>query len=93
MCSHLVNDYRNARSIILPHICSYIFSYQLHLTFCFVFQKLIAYGHLTGNVPDSTVVGKFLIDRIVETICGCFNGPQTDEGVQLQIIKVICNSA
>lgn len=52
-------------------------------------QKLIAYGHLTGNVPDSTVVGKFLIDRIVETICGCFNGPQTDEGVQLQIIKAL----
>ena len=54
----------------------------------FVFQKLIAYGHLTGNTPDSTTPGKRLIDRIVETICGCFNGPQTDEGVQLQVIKV-----
>jgi brefeldin A-inhibited guanine nucleotide-exchange protein len=53
------------------------------------FQKLIAYGHLTGNIPDSTTPGKYLIDRIVETICGCFSGPQTDEGVQLQIIKVI----
>ncbi|KAL1128928.1 hypothetical protein AAG570_013462 [Ranatra chinensis] len=52
-------------------------------------QKLIAYGHLTGNVPDSTTVGKLLIDRIVETICTCFTGPQTDEGVQLQIIKAI----
>ena len=51
-------------------------------------QKLIAYGHLTGNLTDSTTPGKRLIDRIVETICGCFNGPQTDEGVQLQIIKV-----
>lgn len=43
-------------------------------------QKLIAYGHLTANVPDSTTPGKLLIDRIVETICACFSGPQTDEG-------------
>lgn len=56
---------------------------------CISSQKLIAYGHLTGNVMDSTTPGKRLIDRIVEVICGCFsNGPQTDEGVQLQIIKV-----
>uniref|UniRef100_A0A670IWM1 ARF guanine nucleotide exchange factor 2 n=1 Tax=Podarcis muralis TaxID=64176 RepID=A0A670IWM1_PODMU len=33
--------------------------------------------------------GKRLIDRIVETICNCFQGPQTDEGVQLQIIKAL----
>lgn len=52
-------------------------------------QKLIAYGHLTGNVPDSTTQKKFLIDRIVETICSCFSGPTTDEGVQLQIIKAL----
>uniref|UniRef100_A0A8C3LI98 ADP ribosylation factor guanine nucleotide exchange factor 1 n=1 Tax=Chrysolophus pictus TaxID=9089 RepID=A0A8C3LI98_CHRPC len=52
-------------------------------------QKLIAYGHLTGNAPDSTAPGKKLIDRIIETICGCFQGPQTDEGVQLQIIKAL----
>lgn len=52
-------------------------------------QKLIAYGHLTGNIPDSTAPGKFLIDRIVKTICLCFTGPQTDEGVQLQIIKAL----
>lgn len=52
-------------------------------------QKLIAYGHLTGNVPDSTSQKKFLIDRIVETICSCFVGPTTDEGVQLQIIKAL----
>ncbi|XP_011304775.1 brefeldin A-inhibited guanine nucleotide-exchange protein 2 [Fopius arisanus] len=52
-------------------------------------QKLIAYGHLTGNVPDSTEPSKLLIVRIVETICSCFMGPQTDEGVQLQIIKAL----
>uniref|UniRef100_A0A3Q2CS45 ADP-ribosylation factor guanine nucleotide-exchange factor 2 (brefeldin A-inhibited) n=1 Tax=Cyprinodon variegatus TaxID=28743 RepID=A0A3Q2CS45_CYPVA len=50
-------------------------------------QKLIAYGHITGNAPDSKTPGKRLIDRLVETICNCFQGPQTDEGVQLQIIK------
>ncbi|XP_044734838.1 brefeldin A-inhibited guanine nucleotide-exchange protein 1 isoform X2 [Chrysoperla carnea] len=52
-------------------------------------QKLIAYGHLTGNVPDSTCPGRLLINRIVETICACFTGPNTDEGVQLQIIKAL----
>uniref|UniRef100_A0A6Q2YBH9 SEC7 domain-containing protein n=1 Tax=Esox lucius TaxID=8010 RepID=A0A6Q2YBH9_ESOLU len=52
-------------------------------------QKLIAYGHLTGSAPDRTAPGKKLIDRIIETICGCFQGPQTDEGVQLQIIKAL----
>ncbi|XP_038056628.1 brefeldin A-inhibited guanine nucleotide-exchange protein 2-like [Patiria miniata] len=52
-------------------------------------QKLIAYGHLTGDGPDSTMPGKKLIDRIIETICGCFIGTQTDEGVQLQIIKAL----
>ncbi|XP_054286220.1 brefeldin A-inhibited guanine nucleotide-exchange protein 1-like isoform X2 [Macrosteles quadrilineatus] len=52
-------------------------------------QKLIAYGHLTGNVPDPNSPGKLLIDRIVETVCNCFSGPQTDEGVQLQIIKAL----
>ncbi|XP_024878850.1 brefeldin A-inhibited guanine nucleotide-exchange protein 1-like isoform X1 [Temnothorax curvispinosus] len=52
-------------------------------------QKLIAYSHLTSNVPDSTKPNKLLIVRIVETICGCFTGPQTDESVQLQIIKAL----
>ncbi|KAM9296541.1 brefeldin A-inhibited guanine nucleotide-exchange protein 2-like [Gastrophryne carolinensis] len=52
-------------------------------------QKLIAYGHITGNAPDKGIAGKRLIDRIVDTICNCFQGPQTDEGVQLQIIKVL----
>lgn len=49
---------------------------------------MIAYGHIVGNAPDSGQPGKRLIDRITETICGCFNGVLTDEGVQLQIIKV-----
>nr|XP_040048118.1 brefeldin A-inhibited guanine nucleotide-exchange protein 2 isoform X2 [Gasterosteus aculeatus aculeatus] len=52
-------------------------------------QKLIAYGHITGNAPDSRTPGKRLIDRLMETVCNCFQGPQTDEGVQLQIIKAL----
>ncbi|CAD5111922.1 DgyrCDS1182 [Dimorphilus gyrociliatus] len=53
-------------------------------------QKLIAYGHLTGNAPDyANSPNKTLIERIVETICGCFQGAHTDEGVQLQIIKAL----
>lgn len=55
---------------------------------CSIAQKLIAYGHLTGNIKDPNGSGKLLIDKIVETICECFSGPQTDEGVQLQVIKV-----
>ena len=49
---------------------------------------MIAYGHIVGAAPDNRLPGKHLIDRIIETICGCFNGTLTDEGVQLQIIKV-----
>ncbi|XP_020613851.1 brefeldin A-inhibited guanine nucleotide-exchange protein 1-like [Orbicella faveolata] len=52
-------------------------------------QKLIAYGHLAGDIPDSTEPAKRLLDRIVETICSCFVGVHTDEGVQLQIIKAL----
>ncbi|KAM8862874.1 brefeldin A-inhibited guanine nucleotide-exchange protein 2 isoform 2-T2 [Spinachia spinachia] len=52
-------------------------------------QKLIAYGHITGNAPDGRTPGKRLIDRLMETVCNCFQGPQTDEGVQLQIIKAL----
>ncbi|XP_061780731.1 brefeldin A-inhibited guanine nucleotide-exchange protein 2 [Nerophis lumbriciformis] len=55
-------------------------------------QKLIAYGHITGNAPDSWTPGKRLMDHLVETICNCFQGPQTDEGVQLQIIKALLTS-
>ena len=54
-------------------------------------QKLIAYGHLTGEQPSTVggaAPGRRQIDDVVETICACFSGPQTDEGVQLQILKV-----
>ena len=31
----------------------------------------------------------FPFDHVVDTICNCFAGPQTDEGVQLQILKAL----
>ncbi|VDN17886.1 unnamed protein product [Gongylonema pulchrum] len=52
-------------------------------------QKLIAYGHLMGNGVDVSNPERLLIDRIVEAICSPFSGPNTDEGVQLQILKAI----
>ncbi|XP_075679751.1 ADP ribosylation factor guanine nucleotide exchange factor Sec71 [Dermatophagoides pteronyssinus] len=63
-------------------------------------QKLIAYGHFTGNRIDNrsntddndgNVDGekKLLIDTMVTCICNCFIGPNTDDDVQLQIIKAL----
>jgi brefeldin A-inhibited guanine nucleotide-exchange protein len=55
---------------------------------CFHWQKLIAYGHLTGNSPAPDALDKLLIDVVIETICECFMGDSTDEQVALQILKV-----
>ena len=52
-------------------------------------QKLIAYGHLTGGSVSVENPAKRQIDIIVDTICNCFSGPHTDEGVQLQILKAL----
>ncbi len=52
------------------------------------FQKLIAYGHLSGTSLDPHNPQRRLIDRVVATICACFTGTPTEESVQLQIIKV-----
>ncbi len=54
----------------------------------FVLQKLVAYGHLKGDSVDPDNAEKRIIDRIIDTVCGCFVGVTTDEGIQLQIIKV-----
>lgn len=52
----------------------------------------MAYGQLRGLKKDPANPDKQLIDCIIDTICGCFIGVQTDEGVQLQIIKVSVRS-
>lgn len=38
---------------------------------------------------DSTITKQQLIQRLIKTICLCFEGPDIDDIVQLQIIKVI----
>lgn len=63
-------------------------SAQIVITSLDCLQKLIAYGH----IPDKVVAdgsGKKLIEQITELITSCFHGPETDEGVQLQVIKVL----
>jgi brefeldin A-inhibited guanine nucleotide-exchange protein len=53
-------------------------------------QKLVAYGYLKGTRMDPHEQTKgLLIDTIVESVCNCFHGPATDDGVQLQIIKAL----
>ena len=53
-------------------------------------QKLVAYGYLRGTRLDPEEQTKgLLIDTIVESVCNCFHGPATDDGVQLQIIKAL----
>ena len=49
----------------------------------------LAYGHLTGSSVSVENPTKRQIDVIVDTICACFSGPHTDEGVQLQILKAL----
>src|SRR5437016_2603231 len=43
-----------------------------------------------NNSDDKQVKDKQkLIDRVIDTICDCFVGENTDDKVQLQIIKVL----
>ena len=52
-------------------------------------QKLVAYGHLRGDIADPNNPEQPLANTIVDTICECFIGQQTEENVQLQIIKAL----
>ena len=63
------------------------------LNYLFNHQKMIVYGLLVGGASFDAAVqsdkgSKSPLDRVVETICQSFAGVQTDEHVQLQIIKV-----
>lgn len=84
------NNVMNAEKYFLPfELACQSKTPRIVVTALDCLQKLIAYGHLTGNIPDSSSPGRFLIDRMVSTICNCFSGPQTDDGVELQIIKAL----
>lgn len=51
-------------------------------------QKLIAYGHVPNSAVGSN--GRVrIIEQIVTTICSCFQGVHTDDGVQLQVLKAL----
>ncbi|CAF0723278.1 unnamed protein product [Brachionus calyciflorus] len=53
-------------------------------------QKLVAHGYLNESSkmsPDSTLTKPQFIQRLIKTICLCFDGPDIDDIVQLQIIK------
>eukprot|EP00123_Amoebidium_parasiticum_P018335 comp24173_c0_seq6/m.44187 comp24173_c0_seq6/g.44187 ORF comp24173_c0_seq6/g.44187 comp24173_c0_seq6/m.44187 type:complete len:1717 (-) comp24173_c0_seq6:350-5500(-) len=52
-------------------------------------QKLLAYGYLHGAGPDPNDPSQWLIDAIIDAICGCFVGDFTDQTVALQIIKAL----
>ena len=51
-------------------------------------QKMIVYAIMVGNIPDSNSPDQPLINRVINATCQCFTGVNTDEHVQLQIIKV-----
>lgn len=53
-------------------------------------HKLVAYGYIRGTRLDPHEQTKgLLIDSIVESVCNCYHGPATSDGVQLQIIKAL----
>ena len=55
-------------------------------------QKLVAHGYLNDASfmsPSSTITKQQLIQRITKTICQCFDGPEVDDNVQLQIVKCL----
>ncbi|KNC69298.1 hypothetical protein SARC_18193, partial [Sphaeroforma arctica JP610] len=50
--------------------------------------KLLAYGLVRGNSVVDADTQQRQIDGLIESICGCYLGPHTDDNVSLQIIKV-----
>ena len=55
-------------------------------------QKVVAHGYLNESSRMSTTskINKIqLVQRVIKTICQCFDGPDGDDNVQLQIIKCL----
>ncbi|CAL8073044.1 unnamed protein product [Calicophoron daubneyi] len=51
-------------------------------------QKLIAYGHIPNDAFGAS--GRVrIIEQVVTTICSCFQGIHTDDGIQLQVLKAL----
>ena len=56
-----------------------------------VISKLLAHGHFIGDEadPEPDNPNRKQIDRLLGTVADSFQGVNTDEGVQLQIIKTL----
>ena len=57
-----------------------------------ILKKLVAHGYLDESSrmsTASTINKQQLVQRIIKTICQCFDGPDVDDTVQLQIIKCL----
>ena len=54
-----------------------------------VYLNNCKHTNVPGNQPSVSNPEKRQIDVVVDTICNCFNGPQTDECVELQILKAL----
>ncbi len=44
---------------------------------------------IAASSPSSSDPSRAFDDRVVATVVNCFQGPQTDEGVQLQVLKAL----
>jgi brefeldin A-inhibited guanine nucleotide-exchange protein len=83
-----IKPYVNADQFFLPfELACQSRQPRLVVTALDCLQKLMAYGHLIGNTPDPTQPQRLIIDRVIDMVCACFTGVQTDDSVQLQIIK------
>ncbi len=53
-------------------------------------EKLVAYGHISYEFFDDPEDDSELFDdHLTATIANCFSGPQTDESVQVQVLKAL----
>ena len=52
--------------------------------------KFITYNYL-ADIEDEATQSQ-VMERVVDSICDCFIGEETDEKVQLQIVKVTFNA-
>lgn len=52
-------------------------------------QKLVAYGHIRYDKVPGYLDSLEFDDKLVSVVANCFSGPQTDEGVQLQVLKAL----
>lgn len=50
-------------------------------------EKLVAYGHISWTYFENDE--DLFDDHLTSTVANCFSGPQTDEGIQVQVLKAL----